>query len=109
MDNIGGDGEPADDVVFVYDGVNEAPADVTHVRVLSTVTVIPESAFYGCICLQEVELPEGLTKIESQAFCDCKSLKSINLPSTLEEIGGFAFEECVELEDILYCRWGFVY
>ena len=68
------DGEPAanDGVVFVYDGVvNEVPADVTHIRVLPTVTVIPESAFEKRQCLQEVELPEGLTKIEDNAFSDC--------------------------------------
>ena len=36
------DDEPAanDAVVFVYDGVNDVPYDVTHVRVLPTVTVI---------------------------------------------------------------------
>ena len=70
--NNGGDDEPAanDGVVFVYDGVNEAPADVTHVRVLPTVTVIPETAFYNRLHLLEVELPEGLTKNENHAFVD---------------------------------------
>jgi hypothetical protein len=101
MDNIGGDGEPADDVVFVYDGVNEAPADVTHVRVLPTVTIIPEYAFWNHNYLLEVELPEGLTKIEDYAFNECISLKSINLPSTLQEIGQQAFDTCGKLEDVV--------
>ena len=81
-----GNGEDEDDV-FIYNGVDEVPEDVTHVsRVDQTVTIIPQSAFLERHLLVRVELPEGLIKIENRAFYDCKSLKSVNILSTVQEI-----------------------
>ena len=42
--------------VYVYNGVDEVPMDVTRVRVDSSVTVIPARAFCGNDELEEVEL-----------------------------------------------------
>ena len=42
--------------VYVYNGVDEVPRDVTHVRVESSVTVIPQGAFRQCYYLEEVEV-----------------------------------------------------
>ena len=66
MDNIGGDNESADAVVFVYNGVSAVPDDITHVRVLPTVTIIPESAFDNRLYLQKVELPEGVMRNQNR-------------------------------------------
>ena len=46
--------------IFIYDGLNEVPDDITHVRVDPSVTVIPDWAFENHNNLQEVELPEGI-------------------------------------------------
>ena len=87
--------------VFVYNGVDEVPEDVTHVRVDQTVTVISERAFENRRKLEEVELPEGLIRIDKKAFEDCHSLKSINIPSTVQEIGDHAFQDCNKLGAII--------
>jgi len=87
--------------VYIYNGVGEVPMDVTHVRVDSSVTVIPANAFRGRDKLDQVELPEGLITIERRAFYNCQSLEMINLPSTLEIIGPRAFQCCENLEAVI--------
>ena len=62
--------------VYIYNGVDEVPVDVTQVRVESSVTVIPKRVFMNRDHLEEVELPEGLVTIEAKAFYHCTSLKS---------------------------------
>ena len=87
--------------VFVYNGVDEVPQNVTHVRVDPSVTIIPVRAFYERGSLEEVELPEGLIRIEDDAFHDCTSLETINLPSTVVEIYADSFRDCKNLERIV--------
>jgi len=84
--------------IYIYNGVDEVPYNVTHVRVGDSVTVIPEFAFHERRHLEEVDLPEELIKIENSAFSDCTSLRSINIPSTVKEIGERAFYSCQDLE-----------
>ena len=55
--------------VYIYNGADEVPNDVTHVRVDPSVTVIPERAFENCKQLEVVELPEGLIHIEEKSIC----------------------------------------
>jgi len=86
--------------VYVYNGVDEVPMDVTHVRVEPSVTVIPERAFKDREELIEVELPKGLVTIGDQAFEGCGSLTSVNIPSTVEEIRLEAFYECRKLSGV---------
>ena len=72
--------------VFVYNGVDEVPEDVIHVRVDPSITVIRDNAFDGHFHLEEVELPEGLLKIGDTAFGECRNLKRIN--NLLKTSGG---------------------
>ena len=87
--------------VYIYNGVDEVPVDVTQVRVESSVTIIPERAFMNRHELEKIKLPEGLITIEKQAFDNCTSLKRVNLPTTVEEIGFEAFNTCGKLEEIV--------
>jgi len=85
--------------IYIYNGVDEVPMDVTHVRVDPSVTVIPSMhAFRNRRKLEVVQLPEGLIRIEASAFDHCESLKRINFPSTVLEIGREAFSGCNALE-----------
>jgi len=86
--------------IYTYNGVDEVPNDVTHVRVDQAVRVISERAFHSRHRLEVVELPEGLIKIDERAFGNCTSLKRINLPSTVKKIGESAFESCNILDKI---------
>ena len=45
----------------------------------------------GCVNLEYISFPEGITEITDHAFMDCENLKTVELPSTLETIGEGAF------------------
>jgi len=50
--------------------------------------------------LQQVQLPEGLTRLENAVFAGCQVLSAIQLPNSLERIGNQAFYECAALQEI---------
>lgn len=61
-------------------------------------TVFPNAAFYYCINLKKITMPDHLVsmagsnlKSTSYAFYGCASLKEIELPETLEYMGGYMF------------------
>ena len=54
--------------------------------------VIGEKAFFGCISLSKVILPEGLTTIGSEAFADCTVLSGVYIPATVTSIADSAFD-----------------
>ena len=87
--------------IYIYNGVDDVPNDVTHVRADPSVIVIPDSAFAERRKLEVVELPEGLVRIKENAFKDCMSLKRINIPSTVQEIGYNAFHFCQKLKALI--------
>ena len=69
-------------------------------------TVIPPYAFAGCVGLEKVSLPDGVTEFGEYAFNDCRSLKSLTIPATtLLKIGEYALSstaiEVVELPTTL--------
>lgn len=61
---------------------------------------IGDFAFYGCIDLTSITLPQNLEAIPTGAFGYCRSLKSIELPSSLTSIELAAFM-LSGLEDIV--------
>ena len=75
---------------------------VKTITLKSSVTELPENAFYGANLLEKVVLPSGLKKIGSEAFRDCTSLTSVNVPDAVESIGSYAFCNCVKLTSINY-------
>ena len=80
--------------VFVYTGPGgvDVPQYVVRVRIDSSVTSIPEEAFYERKKLTEVELSEGLVEIGEWSFAKCDySITKINIPTSLRRIGTGAF------------------
>ena len=63
-------------------------------------TEILPSTFENCVSLENIIIPSNVTSIDSSAFCACTNLKTINLPNGLLEIGNSAFEMCTSLEEI---------
>ena len=59
-----------------------------------------DCAFYSCISLTSIELPNGLTTIVENAFSSCISLTSIEIPSGVTTIGSSAFESCGSLTSV---------
>lgn len=62
---------------------------------------ICDGAFSGLSNLQNVELPESITRIGRWSFAGCTHLETIDLPEEITEIGLFAFFGCAGLTSIV--------
>ncbi len=56
-----------------------------------TVKYVGRSAFYLCSALEDVKLPDNVTRIEDYTFYGCSALKPFELPRGLTYIGRSAF------------------
>ena len=63
-----------------------------------TLQIIGEDAFFGCLNLQKISIPESVTRIESGAFANCKSLVQIDIPPFVKEMGASVFYKCEKLK-----------
>lgn len=63
---------------------------------------IGNNTFYGCSAIQQINIPEGVTRIGEDAFSGCKSLESIIIPNGVETIEISAFESCDNLRKISF-------
>ncbi len=69
-----------------------------------TVTRIGEWAFSRCEALKELVVSASVTKIGSRAFSNCHSLKSIRLEGKVKTFGDYAFLSCDSLRSIIIPR-----
>eukprot|EP00526_Cylindrotheca_closterium_P009834 CAMPEP_0113637152 /NCGR_PEP_ID=MMETSP0017_2-20120614/19438_1 /TAXON_ID=2856 /ORGANISM="Cylindrotheca closterium" /LENGTH=418 /DNA_ID=CAMNT_0000548149 /DNA_START=20 /DNA_END=1273 /DNA_ORIENTATION=+ /assembly_acc=CAM_ASM_000147 len=70
------------------------PRRVRKLIVNPGIQVLPDRSFSFFVLLEEVTLPQGLTKIGNEAFRWCERLLEIKICSTVEYIGEDAFGEC---------------
>ena len=66
-----------------------------------TVTSVSYLAFWNCLNVTSITLPNTITSIGNNAFKGCEGLTSINIPNSVTEIGTSAFEGCTSLTSIL--------
>ncbi len=64
------------------------------------VTSIGNSAFYYCMSLASITIPDSVTSIGEGAFCFCISIVSITIPDSVTSIGNNAFGACLNLASI---------
>lgn len=72
----------------------------TSYEILSGVTVIGESAFYGNKTINQIVIPEGVTEIGYRAFESCTYLETVIVPESLQKIQSMAFWRCTALKNI---------
>ena len=72
---------------------NEEIVSFNELQYFTGLTRIAREAFYGCINLEEIMLPEGLTIIGEESFSYCH-ISSLVLPESLIRICEQAFEGC---------------
>lgn len=82
-----------------YLGSEEAPQLPTEIGG-KTVSAIGESAFAGCLTIQTLTVPEGITEIGDYAFECCEYLTQATLPASLRTLGKGAFSGNVMLETV---------
>jgi uncharacterized protein YjdB len=66
----------------------------------STITAIPEGAFYFCHNLAGIIMPNSVTSIGKVAFVACNSLASVIIPDSVTSIGESAFYHCSSLASV---------
>lgn len=59
---------------------------------------IPENAFYNCVGLVNVTIPDGINSIEANAFYGCSNLERIVIPESVNSISSGAFTGCSKLK-----------
>ena len=86
-------------VTRMYGFTGEAiiPETVTYDGMTFSVTTIDEEAFWACVGLTKVSIPNTVTTIGNYAFVDCKNLASITIPVSVISIGDAAFRGCPKL------------
>lgn len=72
---------------------SEIPAD-------GAVLSISGYAFFNCIGLESVVVPEGVVSVSASAFISCYDLVSVTLPDTVTAIGSGAFADCTALHTL---------
>ena len=83
-----------------YSGKVTIPKTVTHGGNTYSVTSIGEKAFYGCIGLTSVTIPNSVTSISEKAFFCCRVLTSVTVPNSVTSIGSSAFSGCSGLTSV---------
>ncbi len=76
---------------------------ITCVQLPSTLTIIPEKAFYEWNELEEILIPASVKDIGIDAFRECNKLKTVTFEenSQLKKIGHSAFRECNKLKTLI--------
>ena len=74
--------------------------NLTEVSIPNSVTKIGRSAFKGCTSLEEVVVPGSVATIEADAFSGCKGLKRIDLSNGIRVIESSAFRSCTGLTSV---------
>lgn len=72
---------------------------VSNIRIGNNVR-IGNSAFFNCINLKTITLPNTIGSVSSCGFDSCKQLVSITIPNQCIVIGSAAFEYCERLQNI---------
>ena len=64
------------------------------------VTSIGSVAFWNCLNISSVTIPNSVTNIGASAFDYCISLESVTIPNSITSIGDYAFRGCVKLANV---------
>ncbi len=59
-----------------------------------------EQAFYNCVSLKTITLPNDMQTMKTQAFANCESLENINIPANVKSIGEQVFYNARSLKNV---------
>ena len=65
-----------------------------------TTEIICDRAFFDCLNLTSISIPNSVKDIGEWAFTGCSLLSSIDIPNSVNSIGNIAFAACLSLEYI---------
>jgi hypothetical protein len=99
---LGGGYAVPDGVTSIGSDAFEACSRLTRITFPSSVAILGEEAFLGCVSLTNAVMAEGLVSIGKDAFDFCTSLASLTLPSSITNVGEYAFEDCFDLTNVYF-------
>ena len=70
------------------------------IAVITSGTIVSNSAFLSCNSIQQIVLPNGILSIDDRAFSGCTALTDVTFPDSLIKIGEYSFELCQSLTNI---------
>ena len=81
---------------------NDTENEITEITVehLADCTKISSYAFYNCVNLTSITIPNNVTSIGDEAFSSCSNITSITIPSSITSIGSRALSGCSSLTKI---------
>ena len=88
-----------------YQGEITVPDSVTYKGTTYPVTEIGTHAFYNCVDMTSITLPNTLTTIGTGAFSGCSGLTSIDIPNSVTTIYAGGFSECSGLTSIFISKY----
>ncbi len=92
-------------VIAVPEGITEIGPEafyrVAHtleeVTLPQSLTKIGDNGFWGCVKLKAIIFPAGVSEIGANAFASCRSLTELTIPGTVKRVGNSAFMDCTAL------------
>lgn len=79
-----------------------ANSGLTAIPNLPNVINYPVGAFYHCVHMEDITIPEGIAYIGSSCFDSCLNLRVVKLPSTVIDLSPYSFAYCPSLTDMYY-------
>lgn len=76
--------------------------NVLHAIIEDGVENIGSFAFYYCLGLKSIKIPESVKRIGAWAFEGCSALEDVILPNSIESIGYGAFGSCKSMKSITF-------
>lgn len=74
-------------------------SDVSEVHLPDKLEKIHDETFAGCLNLEEIDIPNGVTSIGDRAFMET-GLAEVTIPKSVDTIGNQAFASCDNLRDV---------
>lgn len=99
--DISGDVSIPDTVQDIKSGAFSTCANITKLRIPSSVTNIGDEAFSYCSAIKDVDMAEGLKNIGMGAFMFDQNIETLSIPTTVDAIGENAFAYCMKLNRLI--------
>jgi hypothetical protein len=75
---------------------------LTNIIIPDSVTSIVDDAFVGCSNLIAITIPNSVANIASETFADCSCLTSILIGNSVTNLGDYAFQGCGNLTSMYF-------
>ena len=73
---------------------------IKKIQFIDGTTIIESNVIDSFLQLEEIIIPNSVTRIGGSVFSDCTILTSVTIPNSVTEIGDRAFEACTNLTSI---------